>query len=281
IQEDTWGYYTFLAADRLALTRKEILKKRDLREETKPSGKKSRKRRDETESVCLPLERVKRLAKLRLKEFVDAELAYARQVCPRHQVQTMKMARFGLKQDHYALAYSYAIDHDALNRGGELLRWAYPKAHPSFVQKETIPKGLDPFLIYSIMRQESRFRPDAVSWVGALGLMQLMPATAEQYARKLGGQVNGQKFDQSVLGTPETNLKLAITYLKKLEQEFAGQLPYMLAAYNAGEGTVHRWKKERPNLDLEEFVEEISYPETRDYVKRITANYRIYQLLYR
>ncbi|MDO8644479.1 MAG: tetratricopeptide repeat protein, partial [bacterium] len=133
IQEDAWGYYTFLAADRLALTRKEILKRRDLREETKPSGKKSRKKRDETESACLPLERVKRLANLHLKEFVDAELAYARQVCPRHQVQTVEMARFGLKQDHYALAYSYAMAHDALNRGGELLRWAYPKAHPSFV----------------------------------------------------------------------------------------------------------------------------------------------------
>lgn len=131
--------------------------------------------------------------------------------------------------------------------------------------------GIDPLVILSLMRQESAFNPRAMSPVGARGLMQLMPATARRFSRKVR---------TTALLKPETNIKIATQYLRKLLEMYDGNLVYTLAAYNAGENRVKRWKKEifisdNPLIQ----VELIPFKETRNYVKLIYRNIHFYQNL--
>ena len=132
---------------------------------------------------------------------------------------------------------------------------------------------IDPALIYAIMRQESRFDPDAQSPSGARGLMQLMPKTASAIARKHGGMEK--------LMDPETNLAMGQQYLGTLlkDKNVKNDLLSLLIAYNAGPGNLSRWKKNWPEVkDPLLFIELIPASETRAYVERVLANYWIYRL---
>ncbi len=131
--------------------------------------------------------------------------------------------------------------------------------------------GIDPLVILSLVRQESAFNPRAMSPVGARGLMQLMPATARRFSRRVR---------TSALLHPQTNIKIATKYLRKLLEMYDGNLVYTLAAYNAGETRVKRWRKDvfisdNPLIQ----VELIPYKETRNYVKLIYRNIHFYQHL--
>ena len=131
--------------------------------------------------------------------------------------------------------------------------------------------GIDPLVILSLIRQESAFNPRAMSPVGARGLMQLMPATARRFSRRVR---------TSALLKPQTNIKIATQYLRKLLEMYDGNLVYTLAAYNAGETRVKRWRKDvfisdNPLIQ----VELIPYKETRNYVKLIYRNIHFYQNL--
>ncbi|MBV9890186.1 MAG: lytic transglycosylase domain-containing protein [Rhizobacter sp.] len=126
--------------------------------------------------------------------------------------------------------------------------------------------GLDPAFVYGLIRQESRFIVDARSGVGASGLMQLMPATARWTARKIGLPYSpGQITDR------DTNLRLGNAYLKLVLDDVGGSQPLAAAAYNAGPGRPRKWR-EGPVLDAAVWVENIPFPETRDYVKKVLAN---------
>lgn len=142
---------------------------------------------------------------------------------------------------------------------------------PFLSEIKELSLGIDPIVILSLMRQESAFNPRAMSPVGARGLMQLMPATARRFSRRVR---------TSALLRPETNIKIATQYLRKLLEMYDGNLVYTLAAYNAGEGRVKRWKKEifisdNPLIQ----VELIPFKETRNYVKLIYRNIHFYQNL--
>lgn len=133
--------------------------------------------------------------------------------------------------------------------------------------------GIDPALVYGLIRQESRFVLDARSHVGASGLMQLMPETARWTARKVGvplraGQVNDL----------ETNLKLGAAYLRLVLDDFGGSPALATAAYNAGPGRPRRWR-EGPVLDPAAWAEAIPFGETRDYVKKVLSNAVVYSAL--
>ena len=133
--------------------------------------------------------------------------------------------------------------------------------------------GIDPALVYGLIRQESRFVLDARSHVGASGLMQLMPETARWTARKVGvplraGQVNDL----------ETNLKLGASYLRLVLDDFGGSPALATAAYNAGPGRPRRWR-EGPVLDPAAWAEAIPFGETRDYVKKVLSNAVVYSAL--
>ena len=132
--------------------------------------------------------------------------------------------------------------------------------------------GLDPAFVYGLIRQESRFIMDARSGVGASGLMQLMPATAKWTARKIGlTYTPGQIVDR------DTNLRLGNAYLKLVLDDVGGSLAMAAAAYNAGPGRPRKWR-EGPLLDAAVWAENIPFPETRDYVKKVLSNAAYYAL---
>lgn len=135
---------------------------------------------------------------------------------------------------------------------------------------------LDPWLLFAMMRQESRFRETVVSPAGAVGLLQIMPATG----RKLANEAGWEEYRPEWLYDPLTNIDLAIQYLEKLARLFGGRWYAVAASYNAGEQVVVEWLKRRNGLTEEEFIEEIPYQETRDYVMKVYVNWKAYRVIY-
>lgn len=172
-----------------------------------------------------------------------------------------------------AIAVILAIFHRPILVG--FGRVVYPFPFREFVEEHAERYALDPLLVAAVIREESGFDPAARSGVGARGLMQLMPRTAEWAAPKAGVR----DFEVSDLADPETNIRLGCWYLAYLSRQFEGDLPMMLAAYNGGEGNVARWRKARGHEADD--VLTAAFPETRRYVKRGLTTYRNYQLLYR
>lgn len=148
----------------------------------------------------------------------------------------------------------------------------YPLAFWDDVEKISKKHDMDPMIAMSVMREESRFDPDARSVAGARGLLQLMPQTAYRLDKsvKLGISRDSQINDV------RNNIQLGIYYLKSLFGEF-GSLPYVLAAYNAGAGIVRKWEQQGTQRGIDEFIEEIPYAETRNYVKKVVTSYFQYK----
>lgn len=128
--------------------------------------------------------------------------------------------------------------------------------------------GIAPAVVQALIRQESAFRVDVVSPAGAVGLMQLMPKTARAMARSLGLS----DYHETDLYRPVPNLRLGLWYLRSLLLRYQGHLPYVLASYNAGEAAVDRWVARSPARAPDEFVDNIPYRETHEYVKKILSN---------
>jgi soluble lytic murein transglycosylase len=136
---------------------------------------------------------------------------------------------------------------------------------------------LDPDLLQALMREESALDPAALSWAGALGLCQLMPATAAEVAARLRLK---QPTTTAALLEPSLNIRLGSRYLSDLLFRAKGVKLYALGAYNAGEGSVGRWRRAAPDVPLDVWVETIPLQETRGYVKRVLRSYNTYKLLY-
>jgi soluble lytic murein transglycosylase len=157
----------------------------------------------------------------------------------------------------------------------ELRQVIFPMAYWTSIKREATARGLDPYLVAALIAQESTFDPNAKSVANAWGLMQIVPATGRRVARQLGIR----NFQTSHLTNPETNIRLGTHYFSRLTQQFGGTY-YALASYNAGENRVVRWKSERPNVEEDEFIDDIPFPETQNYVKRILGTAEDYRLLY-
>lgn len=149
----------------------------------------------------------------------------------------------------------------------------YPLAYWPFVNEASSRYDIDPFLLLSLIREESRYDPEAVSSAGAIGLMQLMPLTARRTARSVKVEINGIESIHLV----ENNIALGTHYLSGLLREFKS-VAAALAAYNAGERRVRKWLAKERYDAYDEFIEDIPYMETRNYVKRIVTTYFHYQL---
>jgi peptidoglycan lytic transglycosylase len=152
---------------------------------------------------------------------------------------------------------------------------AYPRAHAELVRRHATPAGVPAELLQALMREESALDPEAVSPAGAVGLTQLMLPTARQVARRLKLPAP----DRAGLMEPATSIRIGAAYLGELLVRFGGSAALALAAYNAGENAVGRWRAAGPDLPLDEFIEEIPYDETRGYVKRVLRSYASYRLL--
>ncbi|HEX8698860.1 MAG TPA: transglycosylase SLT domain-containing protein, partial [Myxococcaceae bacterium] len=151
----------------------------------------------------------------------------------------------------------------------------WPLAYRSLVERHARSARVDPDLLQGLIREESRFNPRARSSTGALGLTQLMPATAREVAARLKISVNEQ-----VLLQPGDNIRVGAAYLGQLLNHFEGNPAFAVAAYNAGPSAVERWQKALPQAELDEWVEHIAFEETREYVKRVLGSYSAYKLLY-
>jgi soluble lytic murein transglycosylase len=147
----------------------------------------------------------------------------------------------------------------------------YPLAFREEVAKNALATAIPESLIYAIMRTESNYSPSALSPVGAVGLMQIMPATAEAISRG----------DSARLTRPEINIRLGAKYLRDQMATYARSIPLTAAAYNAGPANVKRWQKSLAGLPQDEFIESIPFRETREYVKKVVSTMELYQRLYR
>ena len=153
---------------------------------------------------------------------------------------------------------------------------AFPMGYQEMI-RSYVPQHVDPFLVAGLIREESLYSTRVVSPVGAIGLMQLMPATAKRMAHQL---TSGLAYEPAHLYQPRHNIQLGTHYLGQLVDEFQGNLIYSVAAYNAGPEAVQRWMAKNGHRPSDEFVELIGYRETRGYVKRVLGSYRIYRALF-
>jgi soluble lytic murein transglycosylase len=152
----------------------------------------------------------------------------------------------------------------------------FPRPYWADVKRYSVENRLDPYLVASLIRQESEFNPVAVSHANAVGLMQLLPKTGKVVAR----EVSLKHYKASQLYTPVVNLELGTRYFRGMVDKFGGTIEYALAAYNAGSDRVEEWMGEGPYRDTAEFVESIPFTETRDYVQAIVRNAGMYRQIY-
>jgi soluble lytic murein transglycosylase len=152
----------------------------------------------------------------------------------------------------------------------------FPQPYWSELAANSQKNGLDPYLVASLIRQESEFNAGVVSHANAWGLMQLLPSVGKSMAKKEG--LKG--FNANQLLNPTVNLQLGTKNLRLVLDRFGGQPEYALAAYNAGDVPVRSWMAAGSYQDIAEFVESIPYTETREYVQAILRNREIYRALY-
>ena len=223
------------------------------------------------------------LERLGLSDLAAEELACALEREKDNRAAYLSLARL------YAQAEKY---HDLVRlmhrhfwlwivRGGddlpqEFWNYAYPLSFFEITSQHTADSALDPFLVQALMMAESLFDPNAASPVGALGLMQLMPATGDRLAAGL--ELDIASSDQYL--RPEINILLGTTYLKELLKLFDYQLPPVIASYNAGEQRVKEWRQNADRDDSAAFVAMIPYRETQNYVQKVLWYYQEYRRIY-
>jgi len=151
-------------------------------------------------------------------------------------------------------------------------RLAYPFAYEQEVKAAAKHHKVDPYLVLSIMRTESAFRPWAKSPVGARGLMQVMPKTA----RRIGRVAKGGRRHANRFKSPKSNIWLGTWYIKRLLERYHQQLPLAIGAYNAGPRPVDRWQAANVGRTYDEYAESITYRETRRYTRRVLETYQTY-----
>ena len=187
---------------------------------------------------------------------------------------------FALKRDKKAQSIVLARDEiDKMDIKPPFISASYKLAYPRHWSAEINiageKLGIDPFLIAALIREESHYNEYAKSATGAVGLMQLMPQTANYMISMLTNDINSLQN----LENPRINMYIGCNYLKYLKEQFNNDL-MVIAAYNGGEGSVRRWIKKYDTDDYDEFIEDIPYKETQNYVKKVFRSYHMYKKIY-
>ncbi len=229
------------------------------------------------------LDRAVALESWQLAELAERELAVLASQYPREPAVALAAARLSTRLGNHlqAVRVAWKAFNGCLNTGGAqalapLRDIFYPERYTADLERHLAGTGLDPALLKGLIRQESFFEPDAVSGAGAVGLMQMMPATARDQARKYGEK----EPSADRLKDPALNLRFGVRYFQERFTENGGNVVLTLASYNAGRVKVGVWREFLGGLDQDLFTEFIPYAETRDYVKRIRGNQAMYRLLY-
>ncbi|SEN33995.1 soluble lytic murein transglycosylase [Peptostreptococcus russellii] len=155
----------------------------------------------------------------------------------------------------------------------QIERIFYPTEYSEYVEKYSEEYKVDKYLIYSIIKTESKFNPDAVSSKGAAGLMQITDVTASWAAKEL-------KLKNADIHDPETNIRMGTWYLHRLNKEFKGDLSLMISAYNGGSGNVRKWLRSSKYSDDGKSLTQIPFKETSQYTEKVLKNYRKYREIY-
>ena len=158
----------------------------------------------------------------------------------------------------------------------KLQRKLYPRYYDDAVEKYAKQYNVDTFLICAMILEESRYNAQAVSWAGAIGLMQIMPATGKELAQ----QLKIRRFRTSMLKQPEVNIRLGTKYIGYLNSLFNGNPMLVIGAYNGGPGRMKRWVASKNIKDIDEFVEKITIRETRLHIKKVINSYDNYVGIY-
>ncbi len=158
----------------------------------------------------------------------------------------------------------------------EQIELLYPTPYIDSLMKFAPERNVDPRFVLSIMRQESRFRADVKSYAAARGLMQFISTTSD----KIALEVNRKNFRQDELYNPPTAILFGSQYLGNLFKQFPNQPQAVAASYNGGEDNVARWLKRANSNDADKYVAEIVFSQSKDYIYKVMASYRVYQILY-
>ncbi|UCD85690.1 MAG: tetratricopeptide repeat protein [Deltaproteobacteria bacterium] len=158
----------------------------------------------------------------------------------------------------------------------DIWQFAYTQGYRNLVENYARQYEINPNLIYSVIQEESRFRSEARSRMNALGLMQIIPPTGKVIAESVGFY----PFDQKHLYDPEINIGFGTYYLKSLIEQFQGNVLLALAGYNGGPHNVTKWLGNSYGEELDRFVEDIPFRETRNYVKKVLSSYAVYNRVY-
>lgn len=257
------GFYATWYRDRKGIA--------DLRE---PLGK-----RNALTELPLPagFEKPRLLAALGMQDEARVEMAAARKKNGDRKAPFPGLARIYVEMGEYGSAIALFLQNRPIKwETASLPLWAvgYPVAFADHIGQQAAANSLSEGLVYALVRAESGFSPTIRSGAGAIGLMQLMPATAKQTAREKGN------FNPQRLVVADYNIKLGTKHLRELLKGFDGDVVYSIAAYNAGAAAVERWRKNFKGLKKDEFIESIPYQETRDYVKKVYASAATYRQLY-
>jgi soluble lytic murein transglycosylase len=197
---------------------------------------------------------------------------------PRFMVEAAQAA---FDQGHFGTGMAYArlaVPSFDARRFDEvpLQAWKalYPLPYEAQLRHESEKNGVDPMIVAGLIRQESTFQADVVSYANAYGLMQLLPKTAKLMAKQ-----RRVKYAKSKLFDANYNIELGTYYLKGLV-DLTGTPEYALAAYNAGEDRIALWKSERSYEEIPELVESIPFSQTREYVQIVLRNAAVYRMIY-
>ncbi len=158
-----------------------------------------------------------------------------------------------------------------------LWRLTYPFPYRELVEAQATEFQISPAFVVAVMRHESGFRADVRSYAGAVGLLQLMPASAKSVARRL---LNIAPPSARALRRPALNVLVGARYLRELLSLFRGNVPLAIASYNAGAGRLKRWWQENPGLPTDVFIESLPFSALIDYTQKIVASYDVYRYLY-
>jgi len=183
------------------------------------------------------------------------------------------LASRGYVVDAQAIAEAHIEDHPR----APLTFWqlSYPRPYSVTMEAAVAEFDVDPLLLWAIMRQESRYDPEAVGYAGERGLMQVMPSTQTWIAEQLGEDIQpGDGF------TPEASIRMGAWFLHFLLDYYDGDLELAVAAYNGGAGSVDSWQADPLVSNRDDLLRWIGFGQTREYLARVSLNYRVYQELY-
>lgn len=172
--------------------------------------------------------------------------------------------------------FSSLIEGYAGNPEISFYRMVYPEAFKDKIKKYSRLNGVDPFLVAAMIREESNFNPKAVSSAGARGLMQMMPATAKEIIRIK----NNSSINSLDLFEPDFNISTGTKYISSLIQKFEKNEILAISSYNAGPHKVIMWLPDNKKVDMEDFVEDIPFEETKAFVKRVITSKEEYRRIY-